>query len=141
MSGHPQRQTLHLPDDPRIHFPDSGMRVECRRYKAASQDKLHKDDLNSVRTSLEAATAAQLYHQGQIMQLSYAVAQLQDQLNKVTAQQSHDEAAHPSTGTSPHIPTTTYRPPGPTSVSRVPASSQEQRAEESYRESVSRHRG
>ena len=69
-------------------------RVECRRYKTASEDMRHKADLlTSVQTSLEAAMAAQSYHQGQIMQLSYAVACLQEQLNTFTAQQSHEEAA------------------------------------------------
>ena len=63
MSGRPQRQTLQLPDDSRMTDPDSGMRVECRRHKAASEDMLHKADLTAVRTSLESATAAQSYHQ------------------------------------------------------------------------------
>ena len=111
MSGRPQTRTLHLPDDPRSRYPDSSMRVECRRHKAASEDMLHKAALTSVRTSQEAATAAHSYQQAQIMQLSYDLAQLREQLKTLTEQQSHDTAAYHRPGTPPLNPTaTTYRP-------------------------------
>ena len=51
---------------------------------------LHKAALTSVRTSQEAATAAHSYQQAQIMQLSYDLAQLREQLKTLTEQQSHD---------------------------------------------------
>jgi hypothetical protein len=126
MNGRPRRQFLVLPDDPH-RLPDREMRVECRRFKVARGEMLRTADLSTVQTSLDTAMAAQSYHQGQITQLSYAVAQLQEQLNTFTAQQVHDEAAHPSPGTPTLNPTATpYSPLSSTPVARVIASSQEQ---------------
>ena len=116
-SGRPQRQSLHLPDDP---YPDGFMRVECRRQKAASEDMLHKADLTAVRTSLEAATAAQSYHQAQIIQLSQDLNQLREQLKSLTEKQSSDTAAQ-SRGSVLNPTADTYCPQSPTSSPRTTA--------------------
>jgi hypothetical protein len=115
LSGHPQRQSLRLPDDP---YPDSVMRVECRRQKAACEDRLHKVDLTAVRISLESATAAQSYHQAQIMQLSQDLYQLREQLKSLTEKQSSDTAAQ-SRGSVLDPTANAYCPQSPTPAPRA----------------------
>jgi hypothetical protein len=84
------------------------------------------DDLTTVRTNLDAATAAQSYYQAQISQLSYDVAQLREQLKNITEQQSSVTAA-PHMTTPPLNPTATaYCPQSPTPSSGGPAPLPEQ---------------
>ena len=123
MSGRPQRQTLQLPDDSRMTDPDSGMRVECRRHKAACEDMRHTEDISTVRVSLDSTTATQSYHEAQILQLSQDLAQLRELLKILTEKQSlgTGTTAH-SGGAVPLNPTAnTYCPQSPTSPLRATA--------------------
>ena len=129
-AGRPQRQYLVLPDDTR-RLPDRDMRPVCRRHKAATSDMHITDDLTTVRTNLDAATAAQSYYQAQISQLSYDVAQLREQLKSITDQQSSVSAAQHMT-TPPLNPTATaYCPQSPTSLLGDPAPLPEQKQDPS----------
>ena len=106
-AGRPRRQYLVLPDDPH-RLPDRVMRVECRRHKVATSNMHLQANLATVRTSLDSATAAQSYHQAQILQLSQELAQLREQLKTLTEKQT---VAHHDRGNIPLNPTAaTYRP-------------------------------
>ena len=90
--------------------PDSGMRVECRRHKAACEDMRHTEDISTVRVSLDSTTATQSYHEAQILQLSQDLAQLRELLKSLTEKQSLGTTAH-SGGAVPLNPTAnTYCP-------------------------------
>ena len=76
------------------------------------------DDLTKVRTCLDSATAAQSYHQAQIAQLSYDLAQLREQLKNLTEKQSTDNAAH-NRGSVLNPTADAYCPQSPTSSPRA----------------------
>ena len=126
--GRLRRQYLVLPDDPR-RLPDKEMRVECRRQKAATSDMHLQANLATVRTSLDTATAAQSYHQAQILQLSQELAQLREQLKTLTEMQTvahHDGGSIPLNSTA-----ATYYPQSHTPSAGGPSPLPEQKQDPS----------